>query len=257
MPVPTMLRVVEREAHVFLRLWRGSVFSGVVTPVLFLAAMGIGLGGVIDERDRAVDGLRYLEFVTPGLLAASAVLQGAAESLWPVMGGMKWMRQFHGMVATPIPPGDVYGGRLLWAGVRTAGGATLFLAVATAFGGVRSPTAVLAIPAAALAAVSLSAPLSAFAATQDTDLSFTLIMRVAVLPLFLFSGSFFPIEQLPSAVRPLALASPLWHGVELCRMATTGRVDASAVPLHLGVLLALTAVGWIWGRRTFSRRLAA
>lgn len=256
MATPVMLRVVEREARVFRRLWRGSAFSAVVTPVMFLAAMGIGLGGVIDERQRTVDGLRYLEFVTPGLLVASAVLNGAADSLWPVMAGMKWMRQFHGMVATPIRPFDVLAGRLVWAGVRTSGAAALFLTVATAFGGVLSPVAVLAVPAAAVAALALAAPLAAFSATQDSDASFTVIMRLGVLPLFLFSGSFFPVDQLPPGIRPLAFASPLWHGVELCRMATTGRGDAAAAAVHLAVLVGLVGAGCWWGARTFSRRLA-
>ena len=95
------LRVVEREARVFARLWRGSVFSSFVTPVLYLGAMGVGLGGIVDARNRSVDGLSYLAFVTPGLMAAGAVTSASGESLWPILAGFKWMRHYEAMSAAP------------------------------------------------------------------------------------------------------------------------------------------------------------
>ena len=96
MSTPATLRVVERELQVFRRLWRGSVFSSFVSPVLFLAAMGVGLGGLVDQRG-SVEGLDYLAFVTPGLMASTALLQASGESLWPVLVWMKWMRTSHAM----------------------------------------------------------------------------------------------------------------------------------------------------------------
>jgi lipooligosaccharide transport system permease protein len=251
------LRIVEREARVFRRLWRGSVFSTFLSPVLFLAAIGLGLGGLVDENQRSVDGLSYLHFVAPGLLVAGAMQSAAADSLWPVMAGTKWLRTFHGMVATPIGPADVFTGFVLWSAIRTTASASAFLLVAAVLGGVPSPWGILAVPAAVLCATAFCAPLAAYSATRDSDVSFPLVMRLGVMPLFLFSGTFFPVDQLPGWARPLAALSPLWHGVELSRAATTGTADGLAVAAHVVVLLGVIAAGGWVGARTWRHRLAA
>jgi lipooligosaccharide transport system permease protein len=257
MSTPPMLRVVEREARVFRRLWRGSVFSSLLSPVLFLAAMGVGLGDLVDQRSGGAGGVHYVDFIAPGLLAANTALVAASESLWPVMGGIKWMRTTHGIVATPISARDAYNGFVLWVTIRTCIGAAAFVAVAALFGAVPSAWGVLAIPAAALCGAAFAAPLSAFAATQESDQSFALIMRLGVLPLVLFSGTFFPVTQLPGWAQPIARVSPLWHAVELCRSATTGHGSLGSVAAHVAVLGAFVVVGAWFGDRTFSRRLAA
>jgi lipooligosaccharide transport system permease protein len=190
------------------------------------------------------------------LLAASAAMVAAGESLWPVLGGIKWMRTSQGMVWTPIRPADVYGGIVLWAGLRDALAATAFVFIAALFGAVASPWGVLAIGAAALTGWAFAAPLAAFSATQETDVAFPMIMRLGIIPLFLFSGTFFPVDDLPGWAQPLAAVSPLWHGVELCRAATTGHGDPLAIAVHIAVLLAFVAIGAWFGVRTFSRRLA-
>src|SRR2546423_14164036 len=109
------MRVVEREARVYRRLWRGSAFTSFVIPLLFLAAIGVGLGGLVDQRTRNVGGMSYLHFVTPGLMAGMAMQVAAAGALWPGMAGTKWGRFFHGVVATPLKASDVYGGSHNWA----------------------------------------------------------------------------------------------------------------------------------------------
>jgi lipooligosaccharide transport system permease protein len=252
---PALLRVVEREARVFRRLWRGSVYSSFLTPVLFLAAIGLGLGGLIDERNDTVAGLDYLTFVAPGLLAASAMQTAAGESMWPVMAGTKWVRTFHAMVATPMGAADVYGGLVVWIAVRVAISASAFLLVAAVLGGVPSLWGVLAVPAAVLCAAAFAAPLAAFAATQDTEMIFPIIIRLGIVPLFLFSGTFFPVSDLPDGLQVASAVSPLWHGVELCRAATTGSIDWAAAVLHVAVLIGCIAAGWWWGTRAFTRRL--
>ncbi|KAA0234287.1 MAG: hypothetical protein JJLCMIEE_02524 [Acidimicrobiales bacterium] len=249
-------RVVERQSRVYRRVWRGSVFSAFLAPLMFLAAIGLGLGGLVDKSSGEVDGLSYLVFVTPGLLAASVMQTATGESLWPIMAGTKWLRTFHGMLATPLGVAAIFGGHVTWVAIRIILSSSVFLAVAALLGGVVSAWAPLAIPAAVLTAVAFAAPLSAYAATQDTDLTFGPIMRLVVQPLFLFSGTFFPVEQLPSWLQPLAALSPLWHGVELCRAATTGQGSAPAILVHVLVLLAVIAAGSAVGVRTFKRRLA-
>ena len=255
MNIRVSARVVEREFRVFSKLWRGSVFSSFGTPVLYLSAMGLGLGGIVDARNRSVGGLSYLAFVTPGLMAAGASLSTTGESLWPVLGGFKWMRHYHAMSAAVPRPGDIYDGVVAWLGCHVAMTSAAFLAVAAALGGVHSAWAPLAVPAAVLGALALGAPLAAFSATQDNDAAFSPIMRLAVFPLFLFSGTFFPVSLLPGWGQALVVLSPLWHAVELCRAATTGHGNWVDVG-HVAALLACVAAGGWWGHRTFARRLS-
>jgi lipooligosaccharide transport system permease protein len=252
-----LLRVVEREFQVYRRLWRGMVFSMFLNPTLFLAAMGVGLGDLIDESSGDVGGVSYLEFVAPGVLVASAMQLVASESLWPVLAGAKWMRFYHGMVSTPLTAADVFGGFVVWQSIRTVLSASVFVAVAALLGAIASPWAVLAVPAAALTAAAFCALIGAFSATQDTDFAFPVIMRLGILPLFLFSGTFFPVSELPDWLEAVARLSPLWHGVELARRATTGDVAFWPMAAHVVFLVACVAAGWIVGTRTFTRRLAS
>lgn len=251
-----LLRHTERELRLARRLWRTSVLSGVLTPLLFLGAMGLGLGDLVDEGSGDVAGVPYLFFVMPGILAATAMQTAAGNSLWMVMAGIKWVKTFHAAAATPLSPGDVYGGYVTWVGLRVTGNAAAFVAIAALLGAVPSPWGVLAVPAAVMTGLGFAAPLCAYSATQDNDLSFPIIMRVVVVPMFLLSGTFFPLDQLPAVLRPLAWVTPLWHGVELCRGATTGSLELAPTVLHVAVLVACIAAGWWWGVRTFTRRLA-
>jgi lipooligosaccharide transport system permease protein len=251
-----MLLVAEREARVWGHLWKTSILTGVLMPVLFLGAMGVGLGGLVDENRGTVAGVEYLAFVTPGILAATALQAAAGESLWPVMAGIKWVKTFHAAAATPLSPGQVFGGYLTWVTVRMLVNAALFVAVAALIGGVISPWGVLAVPAAALGGLAFAAPLTAYSAGRDSDQSFSIIMRIVVVPMFLFSGTFFPVDQLPDWLEPLARVTPLWHAVELCRGATTGTLSLAGAVGHSAFLLAVVAVGCWWGVATFRAKLA-
>jgi lipooligosaccharide transport system permease protein len=179
------------------------------------------------------------------------------ECMWPVMGGHKWSRQYHAMVAAPLTPAAVYQGVVAWASIRTAMSAGAFLVVAVLLGGIKSPWAVLALPAAVLTGIAFASITAAFSVTQNDDLKFPLIMRLGVQPLFLLSGTFFPVRQLPDRIEWLAWLSPLWHGVELCRGACRGELQASRGAIHVAVLVACAVAGGQWGRATFTRRLAS
>jgi lipooligosaccharide transport system permease protein len=251
-----MLLVAEREARLFRTVLHTVVFTDIVLPLLFLGAMGIGLGGLVDESTGTVEGVDYLVFVAPGILAATAFQTASGASLWRVMGGVKWNRNFHAATATPITPGQVYGGYVAWTGARTLVDAALFVAVAAVLGAVPTAWGVLAVPAAALGALAIAAPLTAYSAGRDSDQSFPLVMRIAVVPMFLFSGTFFPVDQLPDRLQPLARVSPLWHAVELCRGATTGSLSLLAAVGHTAFLLACIGAGCWWGIATFRRKLA-
>lgn len=256
MPPPGALRVVERELTIYRRLWHSAVFTQFLSPILFLGAMGLGLGGLVDERNSDVAGLSYLVFVAPGIMAAGAMQSASTDSLWQVVGGMKWIRYFHGMVATPLRPFDVFVGRLVWASIRITCSATIFLAIAALLGGVPSLWGLVAIPSSVLLGLAFAAPLAAFSGTQENADIFPVILRLGIIPLFLFSGVFFPLEQLPDGLEPVAYVTPLWHGVELTRGATTGTLVAAEVLLHVAVLSAFVLVGTWFGTRTFTRRLS-
>ncbi|HET8621653.1 MAG TPA: ABC transporter permease [Acidimicrobiales bacterium] len=251
-----LLRVTEREARTWRRFWRTYALSGVLVPLLFLGALGLGLGGLVDENRSSVEGFEYLVFVAPGIMAATALQAAAGDTLWPVMVNMKWMRGFHAAAATSLSPAEVYGGYLVWVGLRIAMNAAMFLTVAALLGGVPSPWGVLAVPFATLGGLAFASPLAAYSAAQDSDVSFPIVFRLVVVPMFLFSGTFFPVSQLPDGLEPVARLTPLWHAVELCRGATTGTLGLVEAVVHVAVLAAFVAAGAWFGVRTFRERLA-
>jgi len=252
-----VLRLVERETRVLRQLWTGLVFTAVIAPMLYLVAMGVGVGTYVDANaPTTLGGVDYLAFVAPGLLAASAFQAGVADSLWSVLGGAKWDKRYLAMVSSPLSPSDVMLGHLAWLALRTTVTSAGFLVVATILGGIESWWGVLAIPAAVLLVVAVSSPVSAWSIHVEDEATFPLVMRIGVLPLFLFSGTFFPTSQLPDWLRTLAPLSPLYHGVELCRAATLGHAEsAAAVVAHVVFLAVVTVIGVLIARRTFARRL--
>lgn len=249
------LRVVEHHAYAMKPFLRSAIVGSIITPVLFLAAMGLGLGSLIDERSGGAGGVSYLAFVGTGLLAATAMQVSTNESTFPVMAGIKWIRFFHAIVASPISVNALVAGQFVWTGVRLAAGSAVYLVVLALFGIVEEPTAVLAIPAATLCGLAFATPIAAFSSTQENDQWFTFIFRIVIMPLFLFSGTFFPVDQLPPALEAFARVTPLWHGVELTRGAVLGGLGLAAAALHVGYLGALTAIGWLLARVLFRRRL--
>jgi lipooligosaccharide transport system permease protein len=252
------VRYLEHELVVYRRLWRSSVVTSFLAPILFLAAIGGTVGKSIDRHGVGhFGGATYLEWLAPGLMAANAMQVAIQESFHPVLGGFKWTRQFLAAAATPLRPRDIVQGRLTWTLIRGLAIATVFVAVATAFGAVRSPLAVAAIPVAAMTGLAFATPATAWAATREGDESFSALQRFAVLPLFLFSGAFFPISQLPTAVRPVAYALPLWHGVVLCRALSLGTATLGASLGHALVLAGYAAAGAVAAAWAFQRRLAA
>jgi lipooligosaccharide transport system permease protein len=253
-----MTHVLEHRALQYRRTFRSSVFSSFLSPILFLTAMGIGLGGYVDRSGgAALGGLTYLQFLAPGLLAATAMQAGAFEGTFPIINGLNWNRMFHAMYATPLSPRDIALGNLAWMAVRLAMIATIFTVVIVAFGAAHSLLVVLGIPVAVLTGMAFAAPIAAFAATQRTPARFNIIFRFGVMPLFLFSGTFFPIESLPGYLQPIAWLSPLWHGVDLARGLVLGTV-AQHPALMLAHFLILTAIVVIatWATaRNVERRL--
>jgi lipooligosaccharide transport system permease protein len=239
----------------YRRTWRGSVISSVLGPLLYLGAMGAGLGTLVNKHAGGTLGVSYLTFIAPGLLAATAMQTAFGEALYPVLGSVKWVQNYFAAVASPLRPGDVFRGHLLFVILRVTMNCGVFLALIAAFGAARSPLAIAALPVAVLTGLAFAPALMAWAVTRTRDTSFSVLFRFLMVPLFLFSGTFFPITQLPGWLQPVAYATPLWHGVELCRTLSLGTTDLGGAAVHVGYLLAWAAAGYAAALRTYAGRL--
>ena len=242
----------------YRRTWRGSIYSSVLNPVLYLGAMGVGLGSLVNAHGTAsLGGVSYLTFLAPGLMAAAAMQTAMGESTYPVFGSVKWLKTYQAAAATPLRPADLFHGHLMFTTLRLAMNSVVFLAIMAAFGAARSAWVLACLPAAVLTGLAFATLIEAYAMTCKKDSSFALLFRFGVIPLFLFSGTFFPITSLPAVVRPLAYLTPLWHGVALCRSLSLGTAQPGQTALHVGYLLAVTAAGIYAGNLTYRRRLYA
>lgn len=251
------VRMVQRNALVYRRVWRGSVFSSFLQPTLFLVAMGLGLGAMVDAGDAVLPGgVSYAEFLAPGLLAAAAMQSAAFESAWPVLGKMMWHRNYDAVLATPMSVSDVVVGELAWIALRLTTISVAFVLVMTAFDIPRSPAVLLAIPAAVLTGLAFAAPIMAYTATLKHSNPFNVLFRFVITPLFIFSGVFVPVSRLPEPIGLAVWLTPLFHGVELVRGLTLGALPATW-PIHIVFLTTFVAAGLAGARRTFRRRLSS
>ena len=243
-------------AVVYRRTWKGSAVSSFVMPLLYVLAMGVLLGGFVESGVDLEGAPSYLAFVAPGLVAAQAMQTATAETTWPVMGNIKWHGTYYAMVATPLAVADVVAAYLAFVMFRIALNAAVFLLVMAPFGVFRSVVGVLlAWPVLVLVGLSFAGIFFAFSATIKSESGFAVIFRLVVIPLFLFSGAFFPIANLSAALEWLARLTPLWHGVDLTRMLVLGEVRPGAAAIHIGYLVVLSLVGWWLAVWRLDRRL--
>jgi lipooligosaccharide transport system permease protein len=259
MRTPPAVRSLEYWMYQYKRTWRGTVTSGLMSPLLYLAAMGVGLGSLVDKHHSShgsLGGVSYVAFLAPGMLAAVAMQVAAQESTYPVLGAIKWMRTYFAMLATPLRVVDVLVGHLLWITIRVTLTVLMFLGVMELFGAGHHWTVLLALPAAVLTGMAFGVPIAAFAATRDGDAAFAALFRFVVMPMFLFSGTFFPVTQLPFAFRAVAYCTPLWHGVDMCRSLALGTATFGRISMHVAYLGTIVAIGVVAGRRSYTRRLA-
>lgn len=256
MATPVPLRVVEGHARTYLRTWKGTAATTFAAPVLFLAAMGLGLGALVDDgRGAAVPAGTYLAFLAPGLLAATAMQTAATDTTWPVMAGIKWLKTYHAALATPVSPRDLVAGHLGWVTLRIGFSALVFAAVMVAFGATGPAAAALAVLPAVLTGAAFASLITAYSASRENEYALATLHRFVVMPLYLFSGTFFPLSQVPSALQPIAYVSPLWHGVELTRAAALGGAPAWPAAVHTAVLVVCVVVGFPLAVRALTARL--
>ena len=239
----------------YRRTWRGSLATSLVNPVFYLTAIGVGLGTLVNKSTSTPGGVEYLAFVAPGVLAATAMQVATTEASWPVLASIKWTRNYYAMLSTPLGIRDIVVGHQLWMATRVLTSSAIYLAVIGVFGGLQSPLAVLALPACVLLGIAFAAPMAAYAATREQDGAFVPVFRFAVVPMFLFSGTFFPISRLPQLLEWVAWVTPLWHGVDLCRGLTLGTITWPLALTHVAYLCLSAGVGLLLALVTYRKRL--
>jgi lipooligosaccharide transport system permease protein len=237
------------------RTWRGTILSAIFGPALYLTAMGLGLGTLVDHGSGLPGGVRYLDFVAPGVLAANAMQSAFGEGTYPVLGSVKWFGNYWAAVNTPQRPQDIVTGHAALALARMAALSGIFFAFMTGFGTLHSGLGILAWPAAVLTGAAFLLPIMAYVITLDSDVKLNTLFRFVMTPLFLFSGTFFPWQQLPHWAHPIAFATPLWQGVELCRSLTLGTASWGMSLVHVAYLLLFALGGFAAARITYRRRL--
>jgi lipooligosaccharide transport system permease protein len=246
-------------AEQVLRVLWGYGFSilmySVGQPVAYLFAMGVGLATLVDSDGAAAfGGVSYLAFIAPALLVSAGVMTAANEFTFPVMGGFKWRRTYYGPHASPLTPEQIAAGHIIAVTVRLLLQSAIYFAAVALFGASPCGWGWVSIPVATLAGLSFGLPLMAYSASITEDKGqFALVMRFIVMPLFLFSGTFFPLAW---GVRWIGWISPIWHGTELGRVFTYGYQEPPLLTVaHAAVLLAVAVLGWILTKQQFVRRL--
>ena len=237
--------------------WSILMYS-VGQPVAYLFAMGVGLATLVDaDSATAFGGVSYLAFIAPALLVSAAVMTAANEFTFPVMGGFKWRRTYYGPHASPLTPEQIAAGHIIAVTLRLLLQSAIYFAAVALFGASPSGWGWAGIVVATLAGLAFGLPLMAYSASIKEDKGqFALVMRFIVMPLFLFSGTFFPLDTLPLAVRWIGWISPIWHGTELGRVFTYGYQEPPVLTMvHVVVLVVLAVLGWILTKREFVRRL--
>ncbi|MTD13130.1 ABC transporter permease [Nakamurella sp. YIM 132087] len=247
-----------------MRTWRatavGSVLSAIGVPVLTLLAMGLGLGTLVDRGNRAAlpGGVGYLQFLAPALVMAAAVQTAVTEAAYPTFAKFKWRRVFFGISATPVTPRQIAAGEVLFVATRVAVGAILLYPILLLFGAGGGWRGLWMVPVAVLTACACAVWVLALVAVMHSEGgALNLLFRFGVVPMTLFSGSFFPVDTMPAGMRWIAWISPLWHGNEVARSAVLGTAAPLPVLGHLAVLVVMLLLGAVVAVRKFQRRLVS
>lgn len=242
-------RLIERNIYVYRRSWV-IIFSGFFEPIFYLLGIGLGLGRLVaDVPGPGGVPIPYILFVAPALLASASMNGAVLEATFNFFFKLRWQKTFDAILSTPMAVADVAIGELGWALIRGGVYAIAFMIVIIPFGLVTTPLALLAIPAALLIGFAFGALAMAATTFMRTWQDFDLIQMV-ILPMFLFSGTFFPLEAYPEALRFVVQLTPLYHGVDLIRSLIVGVLS----PVLLVHVAYLTVMGFI-GLAIVSRRL--
>jgi lipooligosaccharide transport system permease protein len=248
--------VAEARIRNMVKWWGIILFEAIINPTLYLISIGIGVGSLIDANN-GVNGVSYLTFLAPALLASAAIQGSTDEVIFPVMEGFKWNRTFFGMRSTTLTAQQISLGVFLAAMARAILSIVIYWIVLYLFGALESGTAWLAMPAALLAGAAMGAVMLAMAAKiENENYFFTLVGRFIMIPMFLFSGTFYPLTQMPISLQFFGWISPLWHASELGRYLTYDYpLSGLQLSIHVVVLTAMVVIGLFLSARIFAKRL--
>ena len=231
----------------------------IANPVLYLVSIGLGLGSYIDKNTGTVgiDGVSYITFLAPALLATAAIQGAIDESVFPTLEGFKWNKTFFSMNATPLSGNHIAMGVFFNSLIRVTFTAVTYWLVMLVLGVLQSPRAWLAIFTAVMAGAAFGAMMQALAGLlENENVFFTVVQRFIIMPLFLFSGTFYPLTNMPVYLQWIGWISPLWHATQLGRWLTYGsEISTSMLVLHFALLSSILIVGLISSRRIFTKRL--
>ncbi|MDQ1607542.1 MAG: lipooligosaccharide transport system permease protein [Microbacteriaceae bacterium] len=251
--------VAEHRFRVMRSYLQTVAVTGIGNPFLYLFTMGVGLGSLVSQNlgPDAVNGVSYLQFVAPALLCSAAVTVTAEEFTYPVLLGFKWNPTFYAMNAAPIAPGQIIDGIVYSVIVRLFATCGIYYVFMVFFGAVPSGWGVVSILVAMLTGLAFGTMVMTYVATIEQDTGqVAMLMRFVLLPMTLFSGTFFPLGSMPWFLQWIGWISPLWHGTELSRVFAYGASEpAWLIVVHVLYLGALFVVGWLWSRRIAARRL--
>ena len=241
--------LVERNILVYRHGWI-VIVSGFFEPLFYLGSIGFGLGALIGTvNGPAGQPISYQLFVAPALLGSAAMNGAVMEGTFNFFFKLRYSKTFESILSTPLSPGDVAVGELIWALIRGGIYATAFIIVMAILGLIVSPLVILALPAALLIGFAFGAVAMAATSFMRTWQDFDLVQLV-ILPLFLFSGTFFPIDAYPEAIRFVIQLTPLYQGVDLLRSLVVGHLDPSLL-----IRVAYLAIMGIIGLMIVARRL--
>ncbi|MCU1657769.1 MAG: type transporter [Pseudonocardiales bacterium] len=242
----------------YRRVWRGTIVISVANPVLFLAAMGAGLGTLVDHHDSSyLHGHSYLAFLAPGLLAAAMMQTAYIESAGPVHTSARPGGNYRAALATPLQPTDLLLGHLAFVAFRVGTSGLAFAIVASAFGAVPPARVPGLWLAALLTGTAFAAPVAAWAVGVQRPAALTAGFRFVLMPMYMFAGTFFSAEQLPAWLHAIVVCTPLYQGIQLCRTLSLGTASAAGTVGHAAYLVVLVASGIVLGRRRYARELTA
>ena len=231
----------------------------IANPVLYLVSIGLGVGAYIDKNTggMGVDGVSYITFLAPALLATAAIQGAIDESVFPTLEGFKWNKIFFSMNSTPLSGNHIAMGVFFNSLIRVIFTAVMYWFVMLAFGVLESPRAWLAIFTAVMAGAAFGALMQALAGMlENEDIFFTVLGRFVIMPLFLFSGTFYPLTNMPIYLQWIGWISPLWHATELGRWLSYGHeISSQMLYVHFIFLNSLLLIGIIASRRIFTKRL--
>lgn len=220
------LRVWQRDFRVYRKSWKISFIPPLLEPLFYLLAFGVGLSALVGKIEYQGREVSYLGFIAPALIAVSIMQNSFFETTYASYVRMYYQKTFDAMIATPLSLEEIITGEIVWGATKSVIAAVIMMAVISAFGLIRYPEGLLVIPVSFIGGIAFGSIGMVFTSVVKNIEMFNLPLFLFVTPMFLFSGTFFPLDTLPPWAQGIALLLPLTHLVDLTRALTFGAVDA-------------------------------